>query len=335
MLSTPTAARVPGTKGYPGGTNYPAPRGLRDENDAWGWDWSPSLDPIAIWKSVRIVATDGVPFLVSFSPKTTVVATDPASKQPTAFLVNTSFEFMVAPNSPARVGTLSLTGDWGKTSTTQIRLPAATAAIAATATVHAVLDARVPAVKLWWPLHYGSPSMHTFTAQVTWHGADQAWAGSPQPPVTKRLGFRSVGLDTGPAASSRPARIDPAHATAFVGCFKDGNPYWGGPQHALPFKAADQPDMTVSHCIQQGWVLQPHNFLFFPRKTTRNAFVVYGHDIHVLVGPPRHPSLCQSDQRKLHSCWPAARPRDEIQPAWWRQRERDELLLWVVNRGDV
>eukprot|EP01043_Picozoa_sp_COSAG02_P063465 COSAG02_NODE_9009_length_2362_cov_2.899249_1_plen_215_part_10 len=30
-----------------GGTNYPAPASLRDENDAWGWDWSPNLDPIS------------------------------------------------------------------------------------------------------------------------------------------------------------------------------------------------------------------------------------------------------------------------------------------------
>jgi hypothetical protein len=53
----------------------PAPAGLRDENDAWGWDWSPNLDPISIWKGpVRIVAPDhaAMPHLASWSPKITV-----------------------------------------------------------------------------------------------------------------------------------------------------------------------------------------------------------------------------------------------------------------------
>jgi len=64
-------------------------------------------------------------------------------------------------------------------------------------------------------------------------------------PLSKTVGFRSVGLYTGPAASQPPTKIDPAHAAAFVGCFKDGNPYWGGRQHALPLLAAMTPDMTV------------------------------------------------------------------------------------------
>jgi beta-mannosidase len=44
--------------------------------------------------------------------------------------------------------------------------------------------------------------------------------------------------------------VDPANTEAFVGCFRDGNPWWGGAQHALPFLASG-PDttMTVSSCI--------------------------------------------------------------------------------------
>jgi hypothetical protein len=60
---------------YASGTPTPAPRGVRDENDAWGWDWSPNLDPISIWKGpVRIVAPDhaAMPHLASWSPKITV-----------------------------------------------------------------------------------------------------------------------------------------------------------------------------------------------------------------------------------------------------------------------
>eukprot|EP01052_Picozoa_sp_SAG31_P039620 SAG31_NODE_5529_length_2475_cov_2.029040_5_plen_159_part_00 len=68
--------------------------------------------------------------------------------------------------------------------------------------------------------------------------------------MRKTIGFRSVALHTGPAASRPPAKIDPAHASAFVGCFKDGNPYWAGRQHALPFLAGMTADMTVGKCIE-------------------------------------------------------------------------------------
>ena len=59
----------------------------------------------------------------------------------------------------------------------------------------------MPGVKLWWPLHYGEPNLHTLTATVQWAGDSAGGAGpaGPSGPVgsevmTKRLGFRSVGL---------------------------------------------------------------------------------------------------------------------------------------------
>ena len=37
-----------------------------------------------------------------------------------------------------------------------------------TVTVYASIQAVVPDIKLWWPLHYGAPNLHHLTAQVTW-----------------------------------------------------------------------------------------------------------------------------------------------------------------------
>ena len=225
-----------------GGTMYPAPAALRDENDAWGWDWSPNLDPISSWKGpVRIVDTNtSDPHLSSWSPKVSVLETDARTQLPTRFLVNASFEFLLPSSTTG--GWIHLVGDWGGRSTTRVEAltPETPNSVAV---VHASIEASVPQIKLWWPLHYGEPNLYNITAIIDWDGA------STPPPVAKAVGFRSVGLYTGPAASQPPQKVDPAHAAAFVGCFKDGNPYWGGKQHALPLLAGDSPDMTVGKCI--------------------------------------------------------------------------------------
>eukprot|EP01047_Picozoa_sp_COSAG01_P079213 COSAG01_NODE_14936_length_1393_cov_2.597372_2_plen_103_part_01 len=74
-----------------------------------------------------------------------------------------SVEFVRALHCPGHSGTLQLRGDWGNASTTAVTLPP-TGATEVVTTVHAVLEAAVPAVGLWWPLHYGEPTLHTLTA---------------------------------------------------------------------------------------------------------------------------------------------------------------------------
>ena len=69
--------------------------------------------------------------------------------------------------------------------------------------------------------------------------------------MTKPIGFRSVGLYTGNVAAPKlPAKVDPKYMSAFLGCFNDGNIYWGGPQHALPFLAGSDNSMTVPRCLK-------------------------------------------------------------------------------------
>ena len=159
-----------------GGTDYPAPAGLREENDAWGWDWSPDLDPISIWKGpVRIVfAEKGVPHLVSWSPKITVLETDRETQRPTSFLVNASFELLLQPGKIARKGSIRLVGDWGDSATTSVQVDTTATKSEesrgrpelVSSMVCASIKAKVPDVQLWWPLHYGESHLHNLTAEV-------------------------------------------------------------------------------------------------------------------------------------------------------------------------
>ena len=246
---------------------------------------------MAIIGSVRLLVTQGLapPHIAAFSPQVVTVAVDPVTRLPTSFYVNASIELLlpvrraVSQSSDASdstgdadvlSGTLKLIGDWGNHSTVPLRLRLPPPAAAEqeheqgeqgggspppSVTVHAVLHAKVPDVKLWWPLHYGAPNLHRITAEVTWDGGVYSSTSSPTT-VTKRIGFRSVALYTGDDAAPVPAaRTDPSHAADFVGCYRDGNPYWGCAlfgsktrtcQNALPHVAAkSDPTMTVSRCI--------------------------------------------------------------------------------------
>ena len=259
---------------------FPSTLRARDEADAWGWDWSPDLNPMALVGGVKLVVAtaEDAPYVVrAFSH--TVVATefDASTKRPTEFRIDASVEIvqLAALSAAARGGdgataTLTLTGDWTEgesTSAVSVRvvvpladgasmvLPRYSGGAARaprTIAARAQLSARVPDVQLWWPKHYGAPRMHGLQAVVEWGGASASATA-----VSARVGFRSVALYTGDAAPRVPARADPALSAAYVGCFRDGNPFWGCAanfsstcQHALPHHAAtDLVGMTVAKCV--------------------------------------------------------------------------------------
>ena len=206
--------------------------GLRDESDAWGWDWSPSLNPRAIYKSVRLVAAPAglvhagkvVPraALLSWSPKVSVVdyKHNTVGKAPTKFAVNASFVLFAGPRTTAVVGELLLAGDWKQSTKTKFTLPPSQ--VATTTTHWAIITAKVPDVKLWWPQHYGEPHLHILSAMLRFGTSGAAPTASSSKASSKAIGFRSVGLFTGGAAPASPAQVDPAHKASFVGCFRDG-----------------------------------------------------------------------------------------------------------------
>ena len=188
-------------------------------------------------------------YLTSFSPKVSVDVEDATTRAPRSFVVNASFSFIAAPHSSVLHGVISMSGDWPRARAVSVPVdlppsPSREQHFEATVLLH--VDASD--VDLWWPAQYGSPAMHTLSANVSWDA--KALVSTPATIVSKRVGFRSVALDTGPAAPQSPTRVDPAHASSFVGCFRDGNIYWGGPQHVLPDLKSDDGGMTVSRCLQ-------------------------------------------------------------------------------------
>ena len=95
----------------------------RDEADAWGWDWSPSLNPMAIVGSVRlVVVTAQTPYLLSCSPKVSVVSVD--SETPTEFAVDVTTELLVPALAQDLTGSLVLTGDWGNSTSMSLHIGA-------------------------------------------------------------------------------------------------------------------------------------------------------------------------------------------------------------------
>ena len=214
-----------GPKGTTNPTSNPAEAnvGLRDESDAWGWDWSPSLNPRAVYKPVRLVSASAArPHVLSFSPNVAVTATDDKTKMPTAFLVNASLEVFTAPHDAPLQAEVVLKGDWqAEAVVTKVTLPPSK--VGGVTTVHAQIAAKVKGqqgdgVELWWPLHYGEPNLHNLTACL----ADRGGSGScaPGSSVAKKLGFRSVGLYTGPPAPQSPAQVIPLSLPDPVFCLR-------------------------------------------------------------------------------------------------------------------
>lgn len=243
----------PGHEVPPGFCNEP---GFRDESDAWGWDWSPSLNPMAIYKSVQLISIPPFASYVSMvSPQVMAIETDERTGAPLKFMVNTTLEIVtVCRYTEVSHGVLKVVGDWGTSNTSTVTMAndicGTNQNMQTLQTVHRhiLLYADVSKVKLWWPRHYGTANLHSVTVSVDWVSKDGLSSGLSSI-TTKQFGFRQVTLYTGPSAPQQPAQVDPKHKNAFIGCFNDGNPWWGGPQHALPYLAASSSNMTVTDCL--------------------------------------------------------------------------------------
>jgi hypothetical protein len=159
-------------------------------------------------------------YLASFSPKISVDAEDTVTRAPLSFVVNATFSFVAAPHSKSLKGTVTLSGDWPKARAVSVPVELQPLSSGTDSVdVNVVLRVSASDIHLWWPAHYGSPFLHTLLANVSWDG------GVTSTSISKRVGFRSVALDTGSPAPRSPTRVDPTHSSLFVGCFRDGNIY--------------------------------------------------------------------------------------------------------------
>lgn len=148
----------------------------------FGWDWGPTLVTAGIWRSIGIECWNVARF-ASVRPEVDV-ADDGSGLVQVVVDVERARASGTSPNSALLV-TASIAG------------------ITATASVtsdseRATLSLRVPEVRRWWPRSHGDQPLYDLHVRLTEAGDDPApreldsW--------TRRIGFRTVAIDTTPVA---------------------------------------------------------------------------------------------------------------------------------------
>ncbi|GAA4199655.1 glycoside hydrolase family 2 protein [Microbispora amethystogenes] len=153
---------------------YPHPyNAVRKMACSFGWDWGPDLQTAGIWKPVRLERWDSAR-LSRVRPLVTVDADDTGRVE-----VHVDLDRV-------RDGRYSIRADVGGRSEL---VPVSGGA--ATVTV------LVPQVSLWWPVGYGDQPLYDLT--VTLLEDDQ-----PVDVARRRVGFRTIALDTEPDSTGSP-----------------------------------------------------------------------------------------------------------------------------------
>ncbi|MEU4771931.1 glycoside hydrolase family 2 protein [Micromonospora sp. NPDC023644] len=153
----------------------------------FGWDWGPTLVTAGIWQEIGLHAWSTARLAV-VRPLVTVEAGD---------------------------GRVELHVEVERAGDAPLTVRATVAGAAAEATVPAgeraaVLTLTVRDPALWWPRGYGAQHRHPL--EVTLHDA----TGHPLDAWSRRIGFRSVRLDTAPDAHGTPFALHVNDAPVFV-----------------------------------------------------------------------------------------------------------------------
>ncbi len=143
---------------------YPTPGNfVRKMAANFGWDWGPQLVTAGIWRAVRLEGWSAA----RFDQVVTQVSVDDHG-----------------------VGIVQVTATASAAIDAELRLSAAgVTASAPLVDGRAVVQLRVPEAELWWPRGYGDQALHDLAIELV-------QAGSVLDERTRRIGFRSVELDT-------------------------------------------------------------------------------------------------------------------------------------------
>ncbi|WFE38817.1 glycoside hydrolase family 2 protein [Micromonospora sp. WMMD998] len=167
---------------------YPEPfHFIRKTACNFGWDWGPTVVTAGIWQQIGLHAWSTAR-LASVRPLVTVV--DGAGR------VELHVEVERAADGPLTVRA-AVAGV-----TAEVTVPAGEPTAALTLTV--------PDPALWWPVGYGDQPLHDL--DVTLHAAD----GRELDAASRRIGFRSVRLDTTPDAHGTPFTLHVNDVPVFV-----------------------------------------------------------------------------------------------------------------------
>ena len=147
----------------------------------FGWDWGPVLITAGIWKPLTLLSWDTAR-IAAVRPLVDV-ATD--TESPTGIL--TTLVDLRRPDGHDEE--LSVRVAVGGVQTTATVAPGISSV---------AVELRVPDIKRWWPLGYGTQPLYDVSVTVT------STAGSAVDGWTGRVGFRRVGLQTSPDAHGTP-----------------------------------------------------------------------------------------------------------------------------------
>ncbi|MFI6742883.1 glycoside hydrolase family 2 protein [Nonomuraea sp. NPDC050451] len=157
---------------------YPHPyNAIRKMACSFGWDWGPDLQTAGLWKPVRLERWDTVR-LVRVRPLVTVQA-DGTGRIDVNLELDRADDraYTVVAAVDGREERVTVTGD--------------------TATV----SVAVPNARLWWPVGYGEQPLYDLTVTVL---SDGDPADDPADVVRRRVGFRTVTVDTDPDEIGTP-----------------------------------------------------------------------------------------------------------------------------------
>ncbi|MEV4542350.1 glycoside hydrolase family 2 protein [Micromonospora echinaurantiaca] len=167
---------------------YPEPfHFIRKMACNFGWDWGPTLVTAGIWQEIGLHAWS-IARLATVRPLVTVDGAD---------------------------GRVELHVEVERAAAVPVTVHAAVAGAAGTATIApgertAVLTLTVREPARWWPRGYGEPHRHPL--EVTLRGPD----GRTLDTWSRRIGFRSVRLDTAPDAHGSPFTLSVNDVPVFV-----------------------------------------------------------------------------------------------------------------------
>ncbi|MFP8888035.1 glycoside hydrolase family 2 protein [Streptomyces mangrovi] len=169
---------------------YPHPFNMvRKMACSFGWDWGPDLQTAGIWKPVRLERWHTAR-LAGVRPLVTVDA-DGTGRAEIHVDVERSGLGGAAGDVP-----LELTATVGGR-TERVTVPAGETAATVTVTV--------PGARLWWPAGYGDQPLYGLT--VTLGAPGQAGSREPLDAWERRIGFRTVTVDTEPDEIGTPFTV--------------------------------------------------------------------------------------------------------------------------------
>jgi beta-mannosidase len=187
------------------GTSGPFPY-VRKMACNFGWDWGPTLVTAGIWQRIGLESWS-VARLAEVRPEVTVRgdATDPTGRVTARIRVERAGDQPLTVRVAVALRPAQAAGKPEPRSSALRPAQAAVDAAIPAGESETTVVVDVPGVDLWWPRGLGEPARYDLTVTLADH---DSW--------TRRIGFRTVEVDTAPDATGRPFTLRVNGTPVFV-----------------------------------------------------------------------------------------------------------------------